>query len=146
MKTPVDWNVDQLGRILGPRLHDSYLFGVSFFDGQALNLKIRNIYKDVIDVDFLGISDINIAQLCNGTIISDIYLWKVNDAPKVWNVPDCAWNILLAERCGQTDAKEKANKIIQDKPDMLLVCIECSYGGAIAAICEEVAIFKQSSD
>jgi hypothetical protein len=142
MRTPISWNTDQFGRIMGPRLHDGYLTGMQYSDGDALGLQIRNPSGEVVGIELLGISDINIAHLCNGVIVSDIYLWKVDSVPDAWSVPDSAWNVLFAERYGLAGAKEKATKIAREKPDSLLVQLESSYGGAIAAICDEVKIFN----
>jgi hypothetical protein len=146
MRTPIPWNTDQFGRILGPRFHDGRLTGLQFSDGHALNLQIRNSSGEAVKIELLDITDINIAQLCNGAIISDVYLWKVDSVPEAWSVPDSAWNMLFAERYGSAGAKEKASKIARDKPESMLVQVECSYGGAIAAICSNVGIFKESTE
>jgi hypothetical protein len=146
MKNSITWNTDQFGRLLGLGLHDGYLYGLQFSDGKALTLQIRNCSGDIIEIQLADIADINIAQFCNGAILSDIYVWKVNAAPGSWSNPDSAWNILFTERLGLEGAKKEAFKIIQEKPDSLLVQVECSYGGAMVAICEHVEIVNESSE
>ncbi len=142
MKIPISWSIDQFGRIMGPRLRDGYLTGVWYSEGQRLKLQIQNLANERIEIEFLEIIEMNITQLCNGAIISDVSLWKVNSTPVAWNVPDSAWNILFSERYGLAGAQEKARKLAREHPYFWLAQVECSYGGAMAAICNRVEIFS----
>jgi hypothetical protein len=101
--------------------------------------------SEITYINLIGISDMNIENICNRSIISDVYLWKINNLPDGWDVVDSAWKTLFADRCRPEDIKEMQKKIVMKKNGLYLVYVECSYGGAIAVICERVEIFKESS-
>ena len=144
MRIPIGWSTDEFGRITGARLHDSYISKILFSDGDTFNLEIHNLYGDIIEINAIGISDINIVEFCNGAIVSSIYFWNINAVPEGWDITDSAWNILFFNRIGSSGAKEKAAKIAKDKPNSFLMKVECSYGGMMALICDNVNIFKVS--
>lgn len=144
MKTYISWYADQFGRILGPCLHDSHLVGFEFYDEgeHAFILHLITEQKKRIIVKCLGVAEINFEHFCNGAIISDIYLWKINSAPQNLDILDNVWNILFSDRYKSTDMQKNINTFIQKYPELLLLHVECSYGGAVAFVCKYVEILN----
>ena len=90
-----------------------------------------------VDIELRGLGEFNLRNLCNGSIIAAIYVWNVRAVPP--NAVNAAWNLLFGDRYAKADVKELAARIALRRPGAQLVQLECSYGGAMAAVCEEVS-------
>lgn len=141
MNKLITWNCDIFGRMLGTSLHDSIMTGLQFSEEYGFNLQVRTCSEKTMVIKLLGVSDINIVNICNGSIISDIYLWKVRESCQISNN---AWNILFSERYGLNGTEVKARNITLENPESFLMLIDCSYGDSIAAICRTLEIFEIS--
>jgi len=145
MATPFALRTDQYGRVSGFHIHDSQMEEFAFSDrGATLNVRLRATSGKPITVLLKGVVEFTAAELWNGAILSDLYVWKVSAVPEAsWEIPDSAWNILFAHRATKEDSPNLARKIVREHPEAQLVQFECSYGGAIAAVCDQVDLYEE---
>jgi hypothetical protein len=136
---------DEYGRVYGAQIHDSRLEEFSFSDGgDTLCIWIRGASGKRTNVQLTGIVQLTVADLWNGAILSDIYVWKVSAVPNAcWEIPDSAWNVLFAKRATREDAPKLAQRITNEHPGAYLVQFECSYGGAIASVCDRIDLYEE---
>jgi hypothetical protein len=67
----------------------------------------------------------------------------VDSVPEaLWGIPDSAWNVFFSNRMGIEDAKRAAARIARARPESYLVQLACSYGGAVVAVCDRIAVFE----
>lgn len=142
MRKEVVWKADEFGRALVPGVHDGRIASFAFADGDYVHLGIRPASGRLIQVELSGVGEMNVRDLCNGSIVSAVYVWNVRTVPPTtWNLPDSGWNLLLAGRVAQADLKEVAARIALKRAKSWLVQVECSYGGAMAIVCDRVDFF-----
>ena len=142
MKSEISWQTDENGMLLGARAHDSTL--VKFVASEAsLEFQMRRLSGDIVTVELYDAREFNVVDLWNGAIVSEFWVWKVASVPKAsWSVPDSAWNVLFSNRLSTPDAMREAAKIAVARPDAFLVQLACSYGGAVAAVCNRIGVFQ----
>ncbi|KFB67098.1 hypothetical protein [Candidatus Accumulibacter vicinus] len=145
MTTQLELHSDEYGRIYGAQIHDSRLEEFAFSDSRdALCIRLRGVTGKRTKVQLRGIVQLTVADLWNGAILSDIYVWKVSAVPDAsWEIPDSAWNVLFTERATKEDALRLAKQIANEHPDAYLAQFECSYGGAIACVCDQIELYDE---
>lgn len=143
MKTEIIWKNDDSGRVIGANIHDGQVVEYEFSSNKNnFHLGVRSLSGDLIRIELSGLREIRV-DLFMGPIVSDVYTWTVDAAPThTWEIPDSAWNVLFSSQMKLENAKKAAEKIIRDNPKSILIQVECSYGGAIAAVCDQVTIHK----
>src|SRR6185436_1136083 len=103
---------------------------VAIADGDYLHLTIRSEARELVRLELLGLGEMNIHNLYNGSIVSAVYVWNVRSVPRSSrDVPDSGWNLLFADRSKRDDVKKSAARIALKRPQSFLVQVECSYGG-----------------
>ncbi len=126
--TAKDIQVDENGCIKIAGIHDSTLSELCFRENNNFFLTLVGGYGRV-SIDIVGISEFSIVNIYNGSIASEIYLWKATEVPESWSIPDGPWNTLFFKRIMIEDTRNAAKKIIERDPESFLVHITFSYGG-----------------
>ena len=146
MRKEIAWNADEFGRALVPGVHDGRISTFTFADRDYLHLGIKTPQGNSIDVELSGIGEMNVRDLWNGAIVATIYAWKVRSMSRTsWDVPNSGWSLLFANRLAPSDIKEAAARIALSRPQSLLVQVECSYGGALAVVCDALSFFTDAA-
>jgi hypothetical protein len=147
VRKEVVWKADEFGRALVAGVHDGRIASFAFAERAYVHLGISPASGGLIAVELSGVGELNIRELCNGSVVSAVYVWNVRSVPRTsWAVSDGGWNLLFANRLAKADVKEAAARIGLNRPKSWLVQVECSYGGAIAAVCDHVAFFNELAD
>ena len=142
MRTEIAWRADENGMLLGPAVHDSRLIKLLVSE-ESLEFGMRRLSGDVVTVELRGVQDFTMREMWNGAIVSEFWAWKVDSVPEaLWGIPDSAWNVFFSNRMGIEDAKRAAARIARARPESYLVQLACSYGGAVVAVCDRIAVFE----
>jgi hypothetical protein len=141
-KVPVTWKAEASGALSGVAIHDGSLIDFhSSATGQSY--LIRNGLSQIVEIELTGVSEFNVLRFWQGAISSEVFVWKLAVVPPhLWAVADGAWNTLFEGRASLEDAKIAAARLVQTKPEAFLFQLLCSYGGAFAAICDNVAVYR----
>lgn len=131
---------DADGRVLHKGIHDSLLVALSVGDDGAFGLKLRSESGTFVSVVMNEVYDYNFSDICNESIVSDLFAWKIGDAPDAFDIPDSAWNILFSARYDPEDVIKIAEKRRKMHGELFLVLLSCSYAGSIAVICRELSV------
>lgn len=142
-RTEMPWTTDVAGRVSGFPMHDSTIVGLEYADGERLVITLRDHHGGTTLVELHDVGEMNLEGLCNGAIVSDLWAWKVMESPG-WTsqTPVGGWNALYRSRYGD-DAKRMAVRAADERPDALLVVLQCSYGGSLAAICSQITASRE---
>ena len=142
VKVPVTWKAEASGILSGVAIHDGSLIDFhSSATGQSF--LIRNALAQIVAIELTGVTEFNVLRFWQGAICSEVFVWKLAAVPThLWAVADGAWTTLFAGRASLADAKVAAARLVQTKPEACLFQLLCSYGGAFAAICDDVAIYR----
>jgi hypothetical protein len=142
MKSEIAWRADENGMLLGARVHDSHLIKLVVSDA-GLEFGMRRISGDIVTVELSGLAELTVRELWNGAIVSEFWIWNVGSVPEAcWSIPDSGWNVIFSKRLKMEDAKREAAKIALARPESFLVHLACSYGGAVAAVCDRIGVFE----
>jgi hypothetical protein len=145
MRLEIAWRTDERGMLLGAPMHDGTL--VEFVMAkERLAFGIRALSGEFITVELAGLGQFTVRELWDFPIVSEFWVWKVGLVPESWNIPDGPWNVLLASRMRNSDARREATKIAETRPDSFLVQLTCSYGGEAAAICDRIRVLENGPD
>jgi hypothetical protein len=141
--TEIPWRTDEHGILLGARVHDATLVKL-VISKERLVFVMRRLSGELVTVELLGLGTFTIQELWDMPIISEFWVWNVGAVPETgWSVPDGPWNVLFStNRMYPADARREAAKIAEVRPDAFLVQLTCSYGGAVAAICDRIRILE----
>lgn len=142
----IKWSTQADGSLIGPAIHDGVIVGLELIQDQRLCLHVKNLLNVVVRLELLGIREFTLVELWNSAIVSDMYVWQARSVPDVmWQVPDGGWNALLRTRTDATNVAGVAGRIAARQPEPLLVLIDCSYGGQLAAVCKRLTITQADS-
>jgi hypothetical protein len=139
-ETRVSWQSDQHGMLFGARIHDSQMLGLTMSES-ALSILVKRLDGGEVRVELSNLGDFNVS-IWNWPIISEIFVWNINAVPEeYWNAPDMGWNALYKHI---SDVKTNASAAIKKRPTSFFVLVSTSYGGTLAAICDQVNVFEQN--
>lgn len=131
--------IDQENRLRGTSIHDAELQRLELVPSDRLALSFRSSDGTLGGLVLTGLAEIGLEHLTNGMIIFDIHAWRL-DAPtatsQIWRE---AWRALLGDRCHLHDVEPTIARLIQRHAGLTLVYISSSFGGEVAAICQDVA-------
>jgi hypothetical protein len=136
--------VDDSGRLAGPGIHDAIVDGFRFSDRDAFDVCICSVGGESQLISLRDVRRLGMRDVVNGTIISDIYCWALDGLTTIPTVTDDAWRTLLAGNYIEKDLHALINNLTMQFSDCVLVFIESSYGGSIAAICHEIYVDSSS--
>ncbi|HUI96914.1 MAG TPA: hypothetical protein VLX44_14240 [Xanthobacteraceae bacterium] len=145
--TEIPWRTDEHGILLGARVHDATLVKL-IISKERLVFVMRRLSDELVTVELLGLRTFTIQELWDMPIVSEFWVWKVGSVAEAgWSVPDGPWNILFSPtRSKPPYARREAAKIAEARPDAFLVQLTCSYGGAVAAICDRVRVLENGQE
>ncbi len=137
MKTD-EVQVDQYGQITGCGIHDAVVQAFNFAIDDRFDICLRDASgKDrwmfLRDVALIGFKD-----LVNGTILSEVFCWKLDASSAKHIETSEAWRVLFGGNYVEGDLQSLVFKSQERYATQFLVFFESSYGGTIAAICREV--------
>ncbi|MFD2366316.1 hypothetical protein [Pseudoduganella sp. GCM10020061] len=133
-----DFSTDADGRLRGSGIHDAVVREFHFADSGEFNLRMRGTDGEDRLVALRGVARLGMRDLINGTIISDIYCWKLDQGDLEGYAVDAAWRAIVADAFREPELPQLAARLAQEHADCYLVYFESSYGGEIAAVCREV--------
>jgi hypothetical protein len=114
-------------------------------DHGTFTMHIKNASNQFVELALQDVSAWNMVQLCNGTIIYDVYGWPLDQLPEGWHLDYTlvhdAWSTLFEGRYGMQGAAEEARRLVHKQPDSWLVYMDSSYGGELAVICRRIELF-----
>lgn len=87
---------------------------------------------------FNDVSAIGFRDLIQGTIVSEVFSWRLSDPRSMELAPNTAWRVLLGENYHEGQLPELVARLASQHAREILVYVESSYGGSIAAICGEI--------
>lgn len=141
----VDWTTDGAGQMLGFSYHDASLIGLEWVEKRYLRARLA-MPDGVNTMELCDLDTVTLQQVWNGLIVSDILAWRVNAVPETaWDMSDGAWHVLFSGRVHASDERSLADQIIRRKPSAFLVQVLSSYGGSLAAICENINVWTETS-
>jgi hypothetical protein len=142
MKAPVPWTTDTNGQLRGVAVHDGSLLDFhASTDRQSYVIKAQS--SEIVEVELIGVLDFNVVKFWQGAIVSEIFAWKLDEVPaQIWALADGAWNTLFDGRGSPEHAKRTAKRWTESMPEAYLFQMLCSYGGAFAAVCSEIAVYQ----
>ena len=140
----IEWRTDVHGMLRGVRYHDGLLESLEFVSGDQLTLKIRATSAELLTARATGLTDAFV-ELWAGNIISDIFIWRLGEAPAATSVRDGPWNTLFRGRAKSLDEiAELAADVKQRHADHCLLHVLCSYGGTLVAVGRNIEIDMQT--
>jgi len=145
MKDEITLSVDGAGIIVGLGVHDGSLYEFAVSESSSLlHFGISRFSGGRVALDLFGVTELTVAELWEGPIVSEVFRWEVGAVPEsCWEIPDSGWNALFAGKIPSLALrKEAALKIAHEKPDSSLVLVEFSYGGSVAAVCDRLAAYE----
>lgn len=135
------WQVDGNGMLSGAPYHDGTLVGLHFVDKAHLTLAIRATDGQFTHLGMHGLRAVNLVQMCEGTIVLYIWVWKLAEIPPdVWERRDGAWSVLCDSRLGSPGPRNMVERSRHDNPDSYLVALTSSYGGEVFAVCDDISL------
>jgi hypothetical protein len=138
MKSKVEWHADANGMLCGARIHDAILLGIAFSEAGDLLVSAQRVDKTKVEIEAAGIQQLNIVELWESAINSEIFVWKLNSVPTY--ASDLAWKGLFRNRVVEGDEVSAAAALANKSPDALLIELSCSYGASIFAVCTQLAV------
>ena len=141
----VDWTTDSAGVMRGFNYHDSGLVGLEWAETRYLRIRLLSP-NGISTVELTDLEVVTLREVWDGAIVSEIFAWPISAVPEtVWDMSDGAWHVLLSWRTRQSDERLAAAQITKRRPSGLLVQVLTSYGGAIAAVCENINVSTENS-
>jgi hypothetical protein len=136
--------IDQYGQIRGSGIHDAVVQAFRFVMDDHFDICLRDSSGQERWLLLRGVTKIGFKDLVNGTIVSEVFCWKLETTTTGGNVlPTEAWRVLFGENYIEKDFEGLVATTQEQHAMQLLVLLESSYGGSIAAICHEVLFAAQ---
>jgi hypothetical protein len=133
-KSELPYSTDKNGLITGIRYHDGKVIAFSFGEDIG-SIHVRDVDGGVVEFELRGLDQWTM-EFWDWPIVNDISVWKVESVP-----PELGgWETLLGSRA--KDIEDAAAALIRKNPEAFLFQVDCSYGGALAAVCSHVAVYK----
>jgi hypothetical protein len=134
-------NVNSAGQLIGFGLHDSVLTGLSVEFGRALAAYFQKVDGTRLRLDLTGLGPLGSCGLRNGAIVSDVFVWRPADVPPAtFLMSDGPFAVLFAGDIPQKDLERAARDLVTAKQFDWMVQIVCSYGGSLAALCNQIEV------
>ena len=134
-----EWKTDANGIVEGIPYHDFSIAGFRLEENDSFSISIRGEVGDSTLIRLERPTEICIERFYNGSILSEIYVWRVEEVPQLDpTIRDSGWNALLDSRYHQADMKRFAADIVRENCGSHLVVLSCSYGGTIAVVCSRM--------
>ena len=123
------------------RYHDGALEGLEYAAADQITLRIRATSSELLTVKVTGLIDVFV-ELGVGNIVSDIFIWRLNEVPLAVSVPDGPWNTLFRGRARlEEDINSLSGTMKRHHPDCHFLHVLCSYGGTLAAVGRSIEIY-----
>ena len=133
-----EWKTDANGIVRGVLYHDFSIVGFRS-EEESVSISIRGYSGESGLIRLEQPTELCIESFYNGAILSEIYVWRVEEVPHLDPaIRDSGWNALLDSRYRRGDMKRFAADIVRKNPGFHLVVLSCSYGGTIAVVCRRV--------
>jgi hypothetical protein len=129
------------GQVVGFRLHDATVTGLRYEVGAALELAMRRVDGTQVTVRLRDAGQIGTNGFRAPAIVADIYAWHPSQTPSAaLTLPDGAWRVLFANELQGDALRMEAARIGMENRYAFIVVVACSYGGSIAALCDDIEI------
>lgn len=133
------WKTDASGIVEGVLYHDFSIVGFRLEGDDSFSISIREELGSSNLIKLERPTEICIESFYNGSILSEIFVWRVEEVPQLDpSIRDSGWNALLYSRYHRADMTRIAARIVRENPGFHLVVLSCSYGGTIAVVCRRV--------
>jgi len=130
------------GQMTGFGFHDAVLVALSIAFDRQFEASFRRTDGALVQLRLTGLGPVGTFGIRNGAIVSDVFAWSLSDVPAdSINQPDGAWGVLFGGDIRRPEALQHAVEVIIKRAEFSwMVLIECSYGGSLAALCQEVEV------
>ncbi len=136
-----DFSIDRSARLSTGGVHDAVVEEFHFISGQSLNIRLRGASGEHTLVSFHGTVKLGFKDVLEGTIVSDIFCWRMHDKMVIEGVLDEAFRVLQSGHYHEAGFYSFSMSLAQKHTGKFLVFLSSSYGGEMAAVCEEIQIF-----
>jgi hypothetical protein len=140
MRIEIPWQVDESGMLSGAAVHDAILEGFGFSESRLLGMIVRRIDGTVVELEAHGVKRLNICEMWEASIVSEIFVWKSDAAPSY--ASSMAWQGLLRNRIVKGNETPAAEALVKEYPETVLVQLSCSYGASVFALCDQFKVFE----
>lgn len=136
-----DYSVDEFGRLSTHGIHDAVVQEFHFISGQSLTIRLRGALGEQTLVSCQRPVKLGFKDVLEGTIVSDIFCWRMYEKIAIEGVIEEAFRVLESGHFREADFYRFSSSLAQKHTGKFLVLIDSSYGGAMATICEEIQIY-----
>ncbi len=130
-------SVDEFGRLRVRGIHDSSLVALRV-DPDRVSVLLRDD-KVKLFIEFSRVGEFGIRALRRGAIISTVYAYELGAR----RPPVAAWEALWAGDVSMTAPGSELEIARATGAFKFLVLIECSYGGELAILCNEISVHSE---
>jgi hypothetical protein len=136
-----DSDIDSYGRIVRHGLHDAHVTAFSFVERGSLVLTLSRLDRSVINLTLEGVEMLGIVGFTSMPIVSEVYAWRPDAVPAAIVAQSWGpWAILFGNNVSASALSASIVAKVANTSAAYLVSIECSYGGAMAALCQSIVI------
>lgn len=136
-----DFSLDQYGMVRTPGIHDAVVEEFHFISGQSLNIRLRGVSGEHTLVSFQGAVNLGFKDVVEGTIVSVFFCWRMHDKMAIEGAVEEALRVLNSGHYHEADFYKHSSSLVQKHAGRFLIFLSSSYGGDMAAVCEEIQIF-----
>jgi hypothetical protein len=134
-------SANSAGQLTGFGLHDSVLVGLSVEFDRSLRASFRRPDGSTAQLSLLGLGPVGAVALRNGAIVAEVFIWAPKQVPEdSIELVDGAWSVVFAGDIKQGDIRRVAERHISQGQFSWMVLIECSFGGSLAALCQQIEV------
>lgn len=132
-------STDPEARLAVEGLHDSRIQEFVFLENQRFSIRLRAEDGGARWLHLEGLHLLGFQDFTSDAVLSDIYMWKLSEpTSSARRLPD-VWRALLGGNYLEPDFERTVNNIRTRHQELMLVLVDTSYGGTIAAVCRGVA-------
>jgi hypothetical protein len=130
--------VDKHSRLVGIGVHDAIVQAFRYEQGRNIDICLRDASGVDRWISLSNVARLGMRDIVNGTIISSIFCWELLNSP-MQQIDQCeGWRVLLGGNYLESDLSVLTSNLRATYESKFFVFFESSYGGTIAAICEEI--------
>jgi hypothetical protein len=131
--------LDSYGRLAVGGIHDAVVQAFEFDLSGGFKLRLRGQAGEERLLSLRGVARFGFNDFVNGAIVSDVFCWEVGGAILSEICTD-AWRVVLGGNYVEDDLDALIKRLTAQYQGYLLVFVECSYGGSIVVICNDLAL------
>lgn len=139
-------DINEFGQLTKLGLHDASIVGFSYRYDEEFSFDMRRVDGSAVSLSLTKVTRFGCSGFQKGAIVSDVYIWRPGLTP-AWHASDAegAWAVLFGNEIDVATLPSVIKPIVEGREASFLVLVECSYGGSIALLCEEIEAREAAS-